>query len=176
MPWKIVNLDYGDRPHLHMKDPNAPIHLRSYFDERRVEIGLGSDEPELCHVRATVSPDTVVVQATKFEEVHVQILQSIFASLDVEPQDRAQALRWMNERVDASRRADDGVRWLAGNIAAFPPPMGWPYDLTDDALLDSIRDAGGIPSTRSRALRAEAQRRGVHVDPPRREPEVFRRR
>ena len=41
MPWKIVNLDYAARPHLHLKDPGAPIHLRTFFEDQRVEIGLG---------------------------------------------------------------------------------------------------------------------------------------
>src|SRR5207244_4130116 len=88
MPWKIVNLDYGARPHLHLKDPNAPIHMRAFFADQRVEIGLGEDDPEDCFVRATVTPDDVVVHATKFEAVHVQILSSILASLDVEPTER----------------------------------------------------------------------------------------
>lgn len=187
MPWKIVNLDYAcDRPHLHIKDPNAPIHLRSYFDERRIEIGLGGDEPDACFVRATVSSDAVAVHATKFEPLHVQILQSILASLDVEPEERDEALAWMRDRL----RAHDGGGFVQGDVAAFPPPTGWPYDLTDDALLDSIRDSENMPSTRSRALRAEARRRGMRVEAPRRpaeggraeprpaprEPEVFRRR
>src|SRR5438034_9815145 len=108
MPWKIVNLDYEGRAHLHLKDPNAPIHLRTFFADQRVEIGLGADEPEECFVRATVTPDDVSVKATKFEPLHVQILSSIFASLDVEPGERDSALAWMN---DALRRAgrDAGV-------------------------------------------------------------------
>lgn len=183
MPWKIVNLDYGDRPHLHIKDPNAPIHLRSYFDDRRVEIALGADDPDECFVRATVSPDAVVVDATKFEAIHVSILQSILASLDVEPDERDEALAWMNERLAVARRERDGGA-LRGNVAAFPPPTGWPYDLTDAALLDSIRDSEAIPSTRRRALHREAKRRGLRVEDraaPRVErsasaPEVFRKR
>jgi hypothetical protein len=64
MPWKIVNLDYAcDRPHLHMRDPGAPIHLRTYFDGH-VEISIGAEEPDDCFVRATVSRDVVVVNAT----------------------------------------------------------------------------------------------------------------
>ncbi len=175
MPWKIVNLDYaGDRPHLHIKDPNAPIHLRSYFDDRHVEIGLGDDEPEGCFVRAVVSPDNVVVNATKFEPVHVQILASIFASLDVEPEERDEALAWM-KGVMAAERSRKG--FLSGNVESFPPPTGWPYDLTDAALLDSIRDNEAIPSTRSRALEREAKRRGLRGETKNaRGPEVFRRR
>ena len=178
MPWKIVNLDYAcDRPHLHVKDPNAPIHLRSYFDDRHVEIGLGDDEPDECFVRATVSPDAVVVHATKFEAIHVQILSSIFASLDVEPEERDEALAWMNELVAQARSERDRGGFLPGNVASFPPPTGWPYDLTDAALLDSLRDSEGIPSTRSRALRREAERRGLRVESrSARAPEVFRRR
>jgi hypothetical protein len=177
MPWKIVNLDYAcDRPHLHMKDPNAPIHLRTYFNERLVEIGLGDDEPEACFVRATVSADAVDVKATKFLPLHVQILQSIFASLDVEPAEREGALSWMKERL-ASAKHEERDAFLPGNVAAFPPPTGWPYDLTDEALLDSLRDSEGIPNTRARALRREAARRGLRVAPPRpREPEILRRR
>lgn len=179
MPWKIVNLDYNERPHLHLKDPNAPIHLRSYFEEKRVEIGLGGDEPDTCFVRASVTPDDVIVQATKFEELHVQILQSIFASLDVEPQERTNALAWMKERIDAARKEGSPERFLPGNIDAFPPPTGWPYDLTDEALLDSLRDNEAVPSTRLRALRSEARRRNL-IDEPvparRREPEVVHRR
>lgn len=175
MPWKIVNLDYaGDRPHLHIKDPQQPIHLRSYFDERRVEVALGADEPDECSVRATVTPDAVVVSATRFEPLHVAILSSILASLDVEPHERDTALAWMNERL--SRRGADREGWLEGNVASFPSPSGWPYDLTDEALLDSIRDPAAMPSTRRRALQREAQRRGLRVDVPGRGPEVFRRR
>jgi hypothetical protein len=174
MPWKIVNLDYAcERPHVHMKDPAAPIHMRMYFDDRRVEIGLGEDEPDLCFVRATVSPDAVVVQATRFEPLHVQILQSIFASLDVEPEERDDALSWMKARMAGPRDASGG---FAGNVATFPLPTGWPYDLTDAALLDSLGDSEGIPSTRVSALRREAARRGLRAEPQRAAPEVFRRR
>ena len=184
MPWKIVNLDYAcDRPHLHMKDPGAPIHLRSFFNDQRVEIGLGGDEPDECFVRASVSPDAVLVEATRFEALHVQILSSIFASLDVEPEERDEALAWMNERLAHGRSERDADGFLRGNVASFPPPTGWPYDLSDAALLDSIRDSEGIPSTRSRALERELRRRGLRVDPPRAPtpsrssgPEVFRRR
>jgi hypothetical protein len=177
MPWKIVNLDYAcDAPHLHMKDPNAPIHMRSYFKDHRVEIGLGGDEPDLCFVRATVSPDAVVVAATKFEARHVQILQSIFASLDVEPDERDEALAWMNERLANVNAESDDDGFLRGNVESFPPPTGWPYDLTDAALLDSIRDSEGIPSTRSRALAREQKRRGLRVDTrTARGPEIYRR-
>lgn len=181
MPWKIVNLDYAcDRPHLHMKDPNSPIHLRSFFQDQEIEIGLGDDEPDFCFVRAKVSPDAVKVDATKFEPLHLQILQSIFASLDVEPEERDQALAWMKERGSRDRDADG---FLRGNIDAFPPPTGWPYDLTDAALLDSIRDSDGIPSTRRLALEREAERRGLRAARPRPEgrpspkgPEIIRRR
>lgn len=168
MPWKIVNLDYAcERPHLHMKDPQSPIHLRSYFQDQEVEIGLGDDEPDFCFVRARVSPDVVKVEATKFEPLHLQILQSIFASLDVEPEERDQALGWMKKNA-AGPRDSDG--FLPGNIAAFPPPTGWPYDLTDASLLDSIRDSDGIPSTRRRALEREAVRRGLRPAPQDRGP------
>jgi len=178
MPWKIVNLDYAERPHLHMKDPNAPIHLRAFFADRRVEIGLGADDPEDCFVRATVSPDEVTVRATQFEPLHVQILSSIFASLDVEPKERDAALAWMEDRLDA-----EGARpgtMLRGNVDAFPPPEGWPYDLTDDALRDSLADREGTPHTRVSALLREARRRGlVKPEPPAprgRGPEVIHRR
>ena len=176
MPWKIVNLDYtGDHPHLHMKDPQAPIHLRSFFDGR-VEIGRGADDPEECCVRATVAPDRVVVEATRFEPMHLQILQSILASLDVEPDERDEALAWMRERLEA-HQGRGGRETLPGNVVEFPIPSGWPYDLSDDALLDCLRDEGGIPSTRVRALQREAVRRGL-TQPPRAAngPEVLRRR
>ena len=174
MPWKIVNLEHGgDHPHLHMRDPQAPIHLRSFFDGR-VEIGLGADEPDACPVRATVTADRVVVEAIEFGPVDLQILQSILASLDVEPEERDEALAWFRDALaDAQRRGSRGA--VAGNVAAFPPPTGWPYDLTDHALLDSLRDRGGIPSTRVRALDREARRRGLHVS-PNAGPEVVRRR
>jgi hypothetical protein len=165
MPWKIVNLDStGERPHLHMKDPGQPIHLRAYLTEGRVEIALGADEPEECPVRATVSPDAVVVAATSFEPLHVKILSSILGSLDVEPEERDEALGWMNERVARRALRPDG--WLEGNVAAFPAPSGWPYDLTDDALIDSIRDPTEIPSARRQALHREARRRGLREHPP----------
>jgi hypothetical protein len=170
MPWKIVNLDHAcDRPHLHLKDPSQPIHLRTYFADEQVEVGLGSDEPDDCAVRAFVSRDAVVVSATRFEPLHVKILASILASLDVEPGERDAALAWMNERLRG--RAFDADGWLQGNVASFPPPSGWPYDLTDDALLDSIRDGVDIPSTRRRTLEREARRRGLRG----RAPEVIRR-
>jgi hypothetical protein len=172
MPWKIVNLDYAcDRPHLHLKDPANPIHLRSYFAEEEVEIALGADDPDDCFVRATVSPDSVVVSATQFEPLHVKILQTILAALDVEPDERDAALAWMNERMRRRAFRPDGM--LEGNVAAFPPRDGWPYDLTDDALADSIRDPGDMPSTRRHALHREARRRGLRVDAA--APEVIRR-
>lgn len=154
MPWKIVNLDYAARPHLHLKDPNAPIHLRTFFEDQRVEIGLGADDPEDCFVRATVTPDDVVVHATRFEPLHVQILGSIFASLDVEPEEREEALAWMKDQLG-------GGGALRGNVDAFPPPTGWPYDLTNEALLESLADREGAPHTRVSALLREARRRGL---------------
>ncbi|HEY8073951.1 MAG TPA: hypothetical protein VIF62_07575, partial [Labilithrix sp.] len=169
-PWKIVNLDYSDHPHLHLKDPNAPIHMRAFFADQRVEIGLGADDPEDCFVRATVTPDDVVVKATKFEPLHVQILGSILGSLDVERDEREDALAWMR---DASRGQREGV--LPGNVDAFPPPTGWPYDLTDDALLDSLEDREAIPHTRKSALVREARRRGLRA-PEGAGPEIIRRK
>lgn len=164
MPWKIVNLDLeGESPHLHMKDPAQPIHLRAYLAEERVEIALGADDPDECPVRATVSADAVEVVATRFEPLHVKILSSILGSLDVEPAEREEALAWMNDRL-AVRSGGRALRpdgWLEGNIAAFPAPEGWPYDLTNEALLDSIRDPTEIPSARRQALRREARRRGL---------------
>jgi len=181
MPWKIVNLDYAERPHLHLKDPNAPIHLRAFFADQRVEIGLGGEEPEACFVRATVTPDDVVVQATEFAPLHVQILTSILTSLDVEPGEREAALAWMKDRLAAhggAHRRDRGERgegeaMLRGNIDAFPPPSGWPYDLDDDALLESLADREGAPGPRIKALLREARRRGLVEAPPRRGPEVI---
>lgn len=169
MPWKIVNLDYAcDRPHLHIKDPNQPIHLRTYFTGGLVEIGLGADEPDDCFVRARVSPDAVTVEAIRFEPVHVTILSSILASLDVEPIERDEALAWMNERVARGRSERDQGGFFRGNVAAFPPPTGWPYDLTDAALVDSLRDSENMPSTRYRALAREAKRRGLRSGDARR--------
>ncbi len=175
MPWKIVNLDYAERPHLHLRDPNAPIHLRTFFADQRVEIGLGAEEPEECFVRATVTPDDVSVKAIAFEPLHVQILTSILTSLDVEPAERDAALAWMKERA---RGAPPGTR-LDGNVDAFPPPTGWPYDLTDDALFESLADREGAPHTRVSALLREARRRGLRVvgsQPERSAPEVVVRR
>jgi hypothetical protein len=172
MPWKIVNLDYAcDRPHLHLKDPNQAIHLRAYLAEEQVEVVLGADDPEECPVRATVSPDAVHVVATRFEPLHLKILASILGSLDVEPEERDAALGWMHERI--ARRAFGPDGWLEGNVDAFPLPTGWPYDLTDDALLDSIRDPSELPSARRQALHREARRRGLRVDAG--GPEVIRR-
>jgi hypothetical protein len=160
MPWKIVNLDHASaRPHLHLKDPAQPIHLRSFFAEELVEIGVGAEDPDDCSVRASVSRDSVVVSATSFEPLDVRILSSIIASLDVEPHERDAALAWMHERVRRGVFGADGR--MAGNVASFPARSGWPYDLTDDALLDSIRDGADIPSTRRRALDREAHRRGL---------------
>jgi hypothetical protein len=173
MPWKIVHLDYTARPHLHLKDPNQPIHLRTFFQDQRVEIGIGADDPEDCCVRATVTPDDVIVKATRFEARDVQILSSILASLDVEPAERDDALAWMQDQL---RRGGA----LRGNIEAFPAPTGWPYDLTNESLLESLADREGAPHTRINALKREAERRGlVRPEPPRGPasgPEVFRRR
>lgn len=177
MPWKIVNLDYSDRPHLHLKDPGAAIHLRTFFADQRVEVGLGAEDPEDCFVRATVTPDDVRVQAIRFEPLHAQILASILTSLDVEPGERDAALAWMHERMRARAPAASGDGMLAGNIDAFPPPTGWPYDLTDDALLESLDDREGAPHTRVSALVREARRRGLRAPAPApRAPEVVRRR
>lgn len=177
MPWKIVNLDYAARPHLHLRDPNAPIHLRSFFDDQRVEIGLGADDPEDCFVRATVTPDDVVVQATKFEPIHVRILSSILASLDVEPEERRDALAWMQDRLPTRAEGRGAEVVLPGNVDSFPPPTGWPYDLTDSALLESLHDREGTPHTRISALLREAQRRGLRAPTSAQSgPEVFRRR
>ena len=142
MPWKIVNLDYESRPHLHLKDPNAPIHLRCFFADQRVEIGLGADDPEDCYVRATVTPDDVVVRATAFEPTHVQILSSILASLDVEPDEREAALAWMRDEMRSHRV--DAPSVLRGNVASFPRATGWPHNLTDSALLESLDNREGI--------------------------------
>jgi hypothetical protein len=174
MPWKIVNLDYAGQAHLHLKDPNAPIHLRTFFADQRVEIGLGGDHPEECYIRATVTPDDVVVQAIRFEPLHVQILSSILISLDVEPGEREAALAWMKDRL----RGASGQGPFPGNIEAFPPPAGWPYDLTDEALLESLDDREGAPQTRLSTLRREAERRGLRRPEPRggRAPEVIHRR
>jgi hypothetical protein len=174
MPWKIVNLDYAARPHLHLKDPGAPIHLRAFFTDQRVEIGIGADDPEECFVRATVTPDDVVVQAIQFEPLHVQIMTSILTSLDVEPGEREAALAWMQEAVRSANSGDRGAM-LRGNVDAFPPPAGWPYDLTDDALLESLEDREGAPHTRVSALVREARRRGLRAPAPleRGAPEVI---
>jgi hypothetical protein len=180
MPWKIVNLDYASaRPHLHMKDPNAPIHMRAFFADQRVEIGLGADDPEECFVRAEVTPDDVSVSAIKFEPRHVQILASILTSLDVEPGEREDALAWMQAELsahDGDARAAGAM--LRGNVATFPPPTGWPYDLADDVLLESLADRKDAPHTRTSALLREARRRGlVAAEPaPRGAPEVFQSR
>jgi hypothetical protein len=170
MPWKIVNLDHAARPHLHLKDPNAPIHLRAFFVDQRVEIGLGADDPEDCFVRATVTPDDVVVDAIRFEPLHVQILTSILTSLDVEPGERDAALAWMKDQLTTGAA-------LRGNVDAFPPPTGWPYDLPNEALLESLGDREGAPHTRISALLREARRRGLAAPAPERPaPEVIRSR
>lgn len=178
MPWKIVNLDYAAaRPHLHLKDPNAPIHLRAFFADSRVEIGLGAEDPEDCSVRATVTPDDVVVDAIQFEPLDVQILASILTSLDVEPDERDAALAWMHERLSAEGLDPRARATLRGNVDAFPAPTGWPYDLTDDALLESLSDREGAPNTRIQALLREARRRGLAREAPGRgSPEVIRTR
>jgi hypothetical protein len=175
VPWKIVNLDFSDRSHLHLKDPSSPIHLRTFFEDQRVEIGLGGDDPEDCFVRATVTADDVVVRATKFEPLHVQILSSILTSLDVEPGERDAALAWMQDRLRSARGGERGVM-LVGNIDAFPPPTGWPYDLTDEALLESLADREGAPHTRVNALLREARRRGLRTRERGPQVEVVRRR
>ena len=175
MPWKIVHLDYASpQPHLHLKDPSAAIHLRSYFSEPRVQILLGADDAEDCFVRAIVTPESVAVEAIRFQAAHVQILSSIFSSLDVEPGERAAALDWMQNRVALQ---EDPGEMLRGNVDAFPPPSGWPYDLSDEALLESLDDREGAPHTRVQALAREAQRRGLRsASPSPRAPEVFHRR
>jgi hypothetical protein len=104
----------------------------------------------------------------------VQILASIFASLDVEPGERDAALGWMQ---DAIRDARGREGTLPGNVDSFPRPTGWPYDLTDDALLESLGDRAGVPHTRFEALLREARRRGLRKEEPmKKEPEVYGRR
>jgi hypothetical protein len=178
MPWKIVNLEYSDRSHLHLKDPKAPIHLRTFFADQRVEIGLGAEDPEECSVRATVTSEDVTVHATQFEPLDVQILSSILASLDVEPGERDAALAWMHERMGPQGNTGGRGTIFPGNVAAFPRPSGWPYDLTNEALLESLDDREGAPKTRLQALLREARRRGLRADadPPTQGPEVFHRR
>jgi hypothetical protein len=176
MPWKIVNLDHSVRAHLHLKDPKAPIHLRAFFADQRVEIGLGAEDPEDCSVRATVTPDDVTVQATKFEPLDVEILSSILASLDVEPTERDNALAWMNDRIRSSRPTPSRGVLLPGNVDAFPPPTGWPYDLTDEALLESLEDREATPDTRIQALLREARRRGLRDEARPAGPEIVVRR
>ena len=107
--------------------------------------------------------------ATRFEPIHVKILSWILGSLDVEPAERDTALRWMNERV--ARRAVRPDGWLEGNVEAFPSPGGWPYDLTDDALIDSINDPSGESPARAGrrcTARRDAAASAICTDPRRR--------
>lgn len=157
MPWKIVNLDYDcDEPHLHLKDPMRPIHLRSFFGAAGiVEILIGSDDVRLCRVRATVSPDLVTFDAIEFSVEDLGIVDSILASLDVEAESRREAMCWTNGR----KPDQDG--FCEGNVAGFDIAEGWPRDLDDDALLEALHDSGRVPTFRRELLIREAGRRGI---------------
>jgi hypothetical protein len=106
----------------------------------------------------------------------IKFLSSIFASLDVEPGERDAALGWMH---DASRAARGREGALPGNVESVPRPTGWPYDLTDAVLLESLADREGVPRTRYEALLREARKRGLRKEEPATrpaEPEVYGRR
>jgi hypothetical protein len=158
MPWKIVNLDYDcERPHIHLCDPRAFIHLRTYFgEEKLVEVCLGAAAPDDCYLRALVTPGAVEVSATRFCEEDLRILDSVLASLDVEEESRAHALAWTN-----GMRPDD-AGWYTGNAVtlSLQTATSWPRDLTDEALMDALRDTGQIPLVRRQTLAEEAKRRG----------------
>lgn len=174
MPWKIVNLDYDAvRPHLHLRDPRNTIHLRAYLDASfEVEVCLGEEHPDDCPVRAVVTPDSVEVTATWFLFAHLEILANILASLDVEPDERGEALAWMSASI--RKGAVDGR--YAGNVEKHSVGDGgdgetsWPRDLTDDALLEATRDAVAVSKVRFEALATESRRRGLPVPTPPRRP------
>ncbi len=163
MPWKIVNLDYDcQRPHLHMRDPGNPIHMRTYFGSGEVEIGIGAEHPEECPVRVSVTADDVVSKVTRFQRQHILILKSILMNLDVEGKDLDRSLSWMC-RTMVEGPPQEG--WYRGNITAHPAPQGWPYDLTDAALIDtlkeSIRPSRRVSESRLEAIQDEVLRRGL---------------
>lgn len=154
MPWKIVNLNYDcAQPHLHVRDPGRPIHMRTYFGSGMVEVGIGAEDPDDCRIRAFVTADAVRVDAIRFKPEDYDIIDSILTSLDVETSDRRESMRWM----DGRRIGDDG--YVKGNVKGFERMSTWPRDLTDAALLESLHDDGAMPTNRRRVLRAEAKRR-----------------
>lgn len=160
MPWKIVNLDYDcDRPHLHMRDPKLPIHMRVFLDgEKLVEVGIGSEDPDRCHLRAYVYPEDVLVQATHFTLEDLSVLISILASLDVEAETRLGAIAWTNHKTG------NGNGVFPGNISAFTKPVAsWPQDLTDEALVELLGDLERVPMVRRKVVLAEAARRGIRI-------------
>lgn len=164
MPWKIVNLNYdARRPHLHQRDPREAIHMRVYLDgSGDVEICVGEDihNPDACPVRAVVTAETCVVNATRFQRFHFDVLVNILASLDVAGADRDDALGWMSASI---ARGPHGS-WYEGNVASHPVESAWPGDLTDDALIETCRDSVGVSKSRFLTLSNEMRRRGL--EPP----------
>ena len=125
----------------------------------------------------------MVVEAAAIGDLALRTAVASVLSTTVTPAVIATAVRSGGDR--------DNLRFYAELAAArdpaksFPAPTGWPYDLADDGLVDSIKDSEGIPSTRFNALLREAKRRGLRVAAPRSTveraprpgpgPEIFRR-
>ena len=154
-------------------DPTEPIHLRTYFnagpDAPIAEILLGAPDPENCYVIARVYRNQKPrIEASRFKQMHVRILDSIMAAMDVHPDDRQDVLGWMNSKC---RTEADEKGWCKGNVEQVTPVIsGWPYDLTDNELVDAANERDGcIPRPRWQALMREAGRRRIgHLIRPQR--------
>jgi len=165
MPWQIVTLDHdAARPHMILTDKRAPgSHMRVYFD-KTVEIFLGHEDLFECPVRATITPDEVIVVAVRYSMFHVIVLENILASLDVVHADRKAALAWMRQGMphDDGRRLED-AKCVDGNVAGpLAVREGWPFDLVDAEIFSALRDPH-IPKVRSVLLEREATRRGLRI-------------
>ncbi len=176
MPWKIVNLDYdAKRPHLHQADIRPPgVHMRIFFDDHSVEVLVGGGKNIYrSPVQAIVTPTSIDVRAFWFNALYVKIVDHVLVSVDVSVTDRLQALGWMYERmakkpegeqyVSEHYTRDDGASWVGnvtGSAKSFVENFGWPFELSDVALAESIRDPAQ-PRPRRNALFAEARRRGL---------------
>ncbi len=176
MPWKIVNLDYdAERPHMHLADVRSPgMHMRVFLDDRSVEVLVGGGKNIYrSPVQAIVTPTGVEVHAFWFKGLYAKILDHILVSLDVSVEDRQQATSWMRERMDKTPGGDPfppdhfastskqpcWIGNVTGPAKSFVQNFGWPFDLNDESLVESLRDPA-LPEPRRNALFAEARRRG----------------
>lgn len=122
-----------------------------------------------------MTPTGVWVRAFWFKGLYVKILDHILVSIDVSAEERQQAISWMRERMEKTPGGDqfppehfaatsNQPCWV-GDVTdsakkSFVENFGWPFELSDEVLLESMRDPA-LPLPRRNALFAEARRRGL---------------